>query len=265
MDFLRYELQQHLKELKSISYHPEVDKVHGLKDLEISKKQRIETILKEHRHRVETFLTAKIPSLAPNWRIATCSFRPLQEQGRNLSVHASNELIHVDAGAYGATHGDRILRFFVNIHPTESREWASKGTFPLLFKHHAEKAGLSSQYLKKSLKKGWLERLYSDGLVKHLAKIMPIAHMADTSPYDRTMRQFHNYMKENSEFQQNISDVQKFSFEPFSAWMVFTDMLSHACLSGQYAFVTTIIVPQQNCRAQELVPLNILKAKAAYA
>ena len=53
-----------------------------------------------------------MPALAKNLRAGTCSFRPLEERGRNLKPHASNELVHIDAGAYGATNGDRILRFF---------------------------------------------------------------------------------------------------------------------------------------------------------
>ena len=63
-------------------------------------------------------LVFSIPALAENWQVGTSSFRPLQEQGRNLDSHASNERVHVDAGAYGATHGNRVFRFFVNVNPT---------------------------------------------------------------------------------------------------------------------------------------------------
>src|SRR5207302_2260607 len=93
-------------------------------------------------------------SLGPFFRGArsgTASFRPLQEKGRQLSAHASNELVHVDAGAYGATHGDRILRFFVNANPSQDRVWASKGTFAELLGRHGAEAVIGSGDLPASL------------------------------------------------------------------------------------------------------------------
>ncbi|MCP4979395.1 MAG: hypothetical protein GY935_02745 [Gammaproteobacteria bacterium] len=40
--------------------------------------------------------------------------------------------------------------------------------------------------------------------------------------------------------------------------MVYTDMVSHACLSGQYAFIHTSVVPLENCHLPKLAPINIL-------
>jgi hypothetical protein len=44
--------------------------------------------------------------------------------------------------------------------------------------------------------------------------------------------------------------------------MVFTDTVSHACLSGQHAFVHTSIVRLKNCRFPELAPINLLRQAA---
>ena len=68
------------------------------------------------------------------------------------------------------------------------------------------------------------------GLVKTLALGALILKVLDSSPYDRTMRRFHNYMKDTPSFQQQQDGHEEFRFPPFSAWMVFTDMVSHACL-----------------------------------
>ena len=87
--------------------------------------------------------------------------------------------------------------------------------------------------------------------------------MLDSSPDDREMRQFHNYMKDTPAFQQQQEGHQEFRFPPFSAWMVFTDMVSHASLSGQFAFVHTSLVRLENCRLPELAPINILRAASA--
>jgi len=114
------------------------------------------------------------------------------------------------------------------------------------------------------LRKGPLDHAWT-GFVKTLSNLgMPTARVLDSSPYDRVMRKFHNYMKDTPEFQQSRQGHQEFRFPPFSAWMVFTDMVSHACLSGQYAFVHTSLVRLENCRLPELAPINLLR-QAAHA
>ena len=131
LEFLRQEMPKHLAS-KNISFHPEAGKIIGIKGSPevIARTQRI---LKEHNGRVQAFLKRMMPTLTRDWLVGTASFRPLQEKGRDLPAHASNELVHVDAGAYGATHGDGIIRFFVNVNPVEDRVWITKGAFPDLY------------------------------------------------------------------------------------------------------------------------------------
>jgi len=81
----------------------------------------------------------------------------------------------------------------------------------------------------------------------------------DSSPYDRAMRRFHNYMKDTPSFQSATEGHREFRFKPFTAWMVFTDMVSHACIEGQHALVDTFVVPLRSCRLPELAPINLLK------
>ena len=69
-------------------------------------------------------------------------------------------------------------------------------------------------------------------------------------------------MKDTPSFQQDMHAHEEFRFPPFSAWMVFTDTVSHACLSGQHAFVHTSIVRLANCRLPELAPINVLRQAA---
>src|SRR5579859_3814075 len=150
--FLREETPKHLGR-KNISYHPETGRVHGLQ-ADRAVVERVTRLLKETSQRIEEFLKSTIPSFTQGWKVATCSFRPMEEAGRNLSAHASNERIHVDAGAYGATHGDRILRFFININPTEDRVWISKGSFPKLLDTYGPPAGLSAGCLGNRIEPG---------------------------------------------------------------------------------------------------------------
>jgi len=256
LEFLRQEMPQRLN-LKNISYHPEAGKVLGVRG-ERDVAERVHRLLKEHASRVQSFLKRVIPTLAQNWQVGTSSFRPMQEKGRDLSAHASNELVHIDAGAYGATHGDRIIRFFVNVNPTEPRVWITKGAFPDLYKRYGQSAGVSADPAIGSLDESLLDRLRTR-TVNALAHLVPPARLLDSSPYDRAMRRFHNFMKDTPDFQSTADGHEEFRFKPFSAWMVFTDMVSHACISGQHAFVDTFVVPLENCRLKELAPINILR------
>jgi hypothetical protein len=245
---------------KNISYHPETDSVPGLK-AEPDLVARAQRILKQHAHRVEAFLTRTMPTLARGWTIGTSSFRPIQEKGRDLSPHASNELVHFDAGAYGPTNGDRILRFFVNVNPVEDRVWATRGNFPELYAHFGRAAQVTPDTRRQaSLEPGALDKLRTGVLRTIAAAGLPQAMLIDSSPYDRTMRQFHNFMKDEPAFRDDTSSQVEIRFAPFSAWMVLTDMVSHASLSGQHALVNTFLLRLANCRLPDLAPYRILSA-----
>jgi hypothetical protein len=85
----------------------------------------------------------------------------------------------------------------------------------------------------------------------------------DSSPYDRSMRRIHNYMKENPAFRDSREGYQEIRFPPLSSWMVFTDGISHSVLSGQHALVTTVLIPLANARNPALAPFNVLARSAA--
>jgi hypothetical protein len=243
--------------VKNISYHPESDSIPGF-DASPQEKKRVEGILRAHGKRVETYLKTVLPDLSRNWMLGTTSFRPIEEKGRKLKPRSSNELVHVDAGAYGATNGSRILRFFVNVHPERDRVWGTKGSFGELMRRYDElwvAARGSKSHV--AIDKSPLDRLYS-GLIRTIGKAYPLAQVLDSSPYDRSMRRIHNRMKESESFRSNSDDYCEIRFPPFSAWMVFTDGISHAVLTGQYAFVTTAIVPLESCRKPTLAPYHVL-------
>jgi hypothetical protein len=262
LDFLRRELPSRLK-LKNISYHPEAGKVSGIEADEATT-LRVTDVLRSHLNDVCAFLRRVTGDLIQDARIGTCSFRPIEEKGRNLKPHASNELVHVDAGAYGATNGDRILRFFVNVHPERDRVWATKGPFDEMLDRYGSRAGLldESGRLRVPIAKRGGDRAFS-ALVSGLARLNPLATVLDSSPYDRAMRRLHNYMKDDESFKADLHGYQEIRFPPNSAWMVFTDGVSHASLEGQFALVTTMIVRRARMRHPERAPLNVLQSRAA--
>jgi hypothetical protein len=261
LEFMRTGLPHELQ-VKNISYHPESKTIPRF-DAAPEVAERMQRILRTHGERVEAFLRRSCPAFVPGWTVGTTSFRSIEEQGRKLKPRSSNELVHVDAGAYGATNGARILRFFVNIHPTRDRVWGTKGSFyDLLQRDPAllEAARGGKRLIR--VEKGPLGKLYS-GLIAAASKVYPLLRVIDSSPYDRSMRRIHNYMKEDSRFRDSREGYQEIHFPPLSAWMVFTDGISHSVLTGQHALVTTVLVPLANCRIKDLAPFEVLSRSAA--
>jgi 3-deoxy-D-manno-oct-2-ulosonic acid (Kdo) hydroxylase len=256
LEFMRTGLPRELQ-TKNISYHPESDSIPRFQAAPAIT-QRIGKILRTHGQRVADFLSRTCPDFAPGCTLGTTSFRPVEELGRGLKPRASNELVHIDAGAYGATNGARILRFFVNIHPTRDRVWGTKGGFVALMERHPElrEAACKGKPCI-SLDKGPLDALYS-AVIRRVAHVYPRVRIIDSSPYDRAMRRIHNFMKEDAGFRESREAYQEIHFPPMSAWMVFTDGISHSVLTGQHALVTTVLVPLQNCRHGEWTPYCVL-------
>ena len=256
LEFMRAGLPRELQ-TKNISYHPESDSIPRFQAAPAIT-QRIGQILRNHGQRVADFLTRTCPDFAPGWTLGTTSFRPIEEQGRRLKPRASNELVHIDAGAYGATNGARILRFFVNIHPTRDRVWGTKGGFMALLGRHPElREAAGNGKARIRMDKGRLDALYS-GVLRGVAQFYPQVRVIDSSPYDRAMRRIHNFMKEDAGFRDSRQGYQEIHFPPLSAWMVFTDGISHSVPTGQHALVTTVLVPLANCRHRDLTPHAVL-------
>jgi len=72
------------------------------------------------------------------------------------------------------------------------------------------------------------------------------------------MLKMHNFLKENAAFQQNCPK-DHWEFPPHSCWAVYTDLVSHAALSGQYALEQTFIIPQRALLFPEKSPVAILE------
>jgi hypothetical protein len=260
LEFLREALPSQYR-VKNISYHPESDSIPRF-EAAADVQDRVLGILKSHRAGVEQFFRKVAPAWVPNWTVGTTSFRSAEERGRDLKPRSSNEIVHIDAGAYGATNGNRILRFFVNVNPSEDRVWGTKGSFGELIARYPEltaaaRGGRERVKLDKSLG----DQLYS-GVIGGLSTVYPLLKVIDSSPYDRAMRRIHNYMKDTDSFKNDATGYQEIRFPPFSAWSVFTDGISHSAVSGRFAFITTILVPLANLRRPELAPYHVLASVA---
>jgi len=242
---------------KNISYYPEAGLIRGIKaPPEIER--RTQAILRTYQERVEACLQRLIPSFTPGWRSATSSLRVFEENNRGIPIRARSDRIHLDAGTYGASRGDLILRFLTNLDDKE-RVWRCKGTVSDLVETYGEAAGLerSDGLLQDSV----LNRMGS-GMVRGLSKAIPSLTTLERSAYDQAMRRMHNYMKESEEFHQDPEGMVEIHFKPRSCWLVFADMAGHSCLSGEFAMINTFMVPRTNFRHKEFSPWEVLNRYA---
>jgi hypothetical protein len=239
---------------KNIAYKPNIDALSGLdtKAADQAAVDRLRGIMRNYSRSVVEFLTGFLSPYRGQWQLDYASFRPQEEQGRDLSLRRRNDLLHTDAFPTRPTHGARILRFFNNIHPTRTRDWVVGDPFAKLVGEFAPKEIAPVPDTAMSRAGKGLGRAIGLG-----AAIPSIKR----SPYDDFMMRFHNFLKENARFQAE-SAKYPWQFPAGSSWMVYTDTVPHAVLTGQYALEQTFLVKPEAMVAPEHSPLKVLEAIA---
>ena len=238
---------------KNIAYRPGQDRLTGLAKRGRGEQERLREIMKIYSQRVTQFLSGLLPQYAEKWRLDFASFRPQEERGRQLRPQARNDLLHNDAFPTRPANGDRILRIFTNINPTAPRIWLTSETFESLARRFVGSARLPLPTGHAGSPGRWLRRVLS-----RFAQSLGL-RMADRPPYDEFMLRFHDYLKENREFQEGCPK-QRWEFPPHSTWLLFTDMVSHAALAGQFALEHTFIVPRNALLFPHKAPVSILES-----
>ena len=79
------------------------------------------------------------------------------------------------------------------------------------------------------------------------------------TPYDHYMLQLHDRMKADGEYQAQREHVIH-SFPAGSTWMVYTDQVPHAALSGIHQLEQTFYVPVASLRNERSAPLRVLES-----
>jgi len=212
---------------------------------------RLHQIMRHFSEEIVNLLSKVLAPYAPHWALDFASFRPEEEKGRDLSTHKRNDLLHVDAFPTRPTRGGRILRCFTNINPTQPRNWLTTDSFPELAQKFARAAGLEE-----------ISRSSDDrGSFLNAIKRVVGIKVVERSPYDKFMLRFHDFLKENSEFQQSCNKTH-LAFPPMATWMCYTDSVPHAVLSGRYALEQTFIIPVKALVKPEHAPIRVLEKLA---
>lgn len=227
---------------KNVSYDYQRGKLGGYKQevpgLEDKLKQFMHGYAEFSKYLIQKTLPAYIPYL--QW--GRTSFRPAQISGRSLSKRKDDTRLHVDSFPATPVNGLRILRVFCNINPhQEPRVWHIGQPFTEVVDRFLPQVPAYSKFKAKLL---------------HLVK----ATKTLRSPYDHYMLQIHDTMKLDDQYQTEV-DKTKVEFPAQSTWIVFTDHVSHAALSGQYLLEQTFYLPIDKMVQPEQSPWHHLAQK----
>jgi len=244
-EFLLSQKQTGSRFHKNISYRPSQDLLKGAES-DAADRERLQSIMRHFSGAVTGFINSLLAPYAAKLKLDFASFRPLEERGRDLPVHKRNDLLHVDAFPTRPTRGARILRVFANINPQQALVWNVGQAFHEFVPRLAQSEKLSPPYRNAVARS-----------LAHLAGSVGLP-VADRSRYDEFMLYFHDWLKENGNFQQN-SAKQELAFPPGCVWMVYTDGVPHAVMSGRYALEQTFIVPAEALVTPDVAPVRVLE------
>lgn len=186
--FLLQQKQSNRKGRKNIAYKPHEKRMTNHQKMDHASEEKLKEILRGYSEKVSLFLQTLLSPYAEKWKIDYTSFRPFQEKGRALRLRARNDLLHFDAFPTRPLNGDRILRFFTNINPTENRHWMTAEPFSEL----AARFGGNQIAFPKTIDFSWKGKFQRQliALLKKTGMKIPTR-----SPYDQFMLSFHNFFE----------------------------------------------------------------------
>jgi hypothetical protein len=203
--------------------------------------EEIDTKLKSMMHGFAEFahqlIEETLPSYVPHLQWGRTSFRPAQIDGRVSSKRKDDTRLHVDSFAASPVNGLRILRVFCNVNPhNEPRVWHLGEPFTVVLDRFAPHINSYSKIKAQILK-----------LIKSTKTLR--------SAYDHYMLHLHDQMKLDDEYQEQVEKI-RVDFPAQSTWIVFTDQVSHAALSGQHLLEQTFYLPVGKMGNPDLSPLS---------
>lgn len=225
---------------KNISFDNKTDLMRGAK-CEGNQYNHLKAMLKRYAEHATGLIHHLLPAYTPAIQIGRTSFRPIEIYGRTpKSFRKDDTRLHVDAFPVNPTQGKRIMRVFTNINPHGTpRVWRVGEPFIDVVK----------QFLP-TVKKPWYGRsriLNALGLTRSYC-----------TEYDYIMLQLHNNMKEDLHYQKTAQQTEV-RFKANTTWIVQTDSVSHAAMSGQYVLEQTFYLPVSAMLNPQFSPLRILE------
>ena len=188
----------------------------------------------------EAFALRLFPHYRGHLKRGNSSFRPLDVASRATSWRKDDTGLHVDAFPSNPMHGTRLLRVFCNVNPNgQPRRWRVGEPFEAHAKRYLP---LIPSPLPGS---AWL--LETTGITKRRR-----------TEYDHVMLQLHDRAKADAEFQR-ASPQARVDFAPGTTWVVFSDQVLHAAMSGQHMMEQTLYLDAARQQRPEASPRSVLE------
>ena len=225
-------------ESKNVSYDPSTDRLSG-SNLEGERLEVGKAMVKRYGARADAILAAVTASYRPHLQKKRTSFRPGAIESRALSPRKDDKRLHVDAFPSSPVQGRRIFRVFTNAHPAgEERIW-----------HVGDQdfEAFAAEYSPRIAPRAagaWRETV---GLTK-----------GRRTAYDSAMLQLHDKAKLDDGWQVSAPKA-RLAFPAGSSWIVYTDSVLHAAMSGQHAFEQTYLMPISGMAEPARSPLRVLE------
>lgn len=211
---------------KNISYDLSRERLAGL----ATKKHPdiTSTLAQIFMHRFALYAKDLVDTILPQYtddiRWGRTSYRPAEIKARATSKRKDDTRLHVDSFAATPVNGLRILRVFCNINPYgEPRVWHVGEPFSQVMNTFSKQIPAYSV------------------IQARILQLMKVTKSL-RSQYDHCMLKLHDKMKLDDHYQQTVTK-QRVDFPAHSTWVVFTDHVSHAALSGQYLLEQTFYLP----------------------
>ncbi len=200
----------------------------------------LDAMMRRYAAQTRALMDALLPSYGKQIKQGNTSFRPVEISGRVTSWRKDDTRLHVDSFPSSPNRGQRILRIFSNVNPDGlSRVWKLGAPFD----------DVAQRFLRSARKPlpGSAQLLQWLGLTK-----------TRRSAYDHYMLQLHDGMKADLAYQAQVPHTVH-AFAPGQTWMVYTDQVSHAALSGQHVLEQTWLLPPEAMAEPSRSPLAVLE------
>lgn len=224
---------------KNVSFDPLAQKI-GHTSAQGADREQLAAMMARFAKQAHALVSSVCPHYGRHLRQGLASFRPVETRGRETSRKKDDTRLHVDAFASRPNQGLRILRVFCNVNLRgEPRVWELGESFDAVAQRFLDRVPPpwpGSAWL--------LQKL-------HVTK-------GRRSEYDHVMLNLHDKAKLDDEYQRASPRI-RVEFPPHSTWIVFTDRVMHAALTGQFLLEQTFYLPVAAMQDAQYSPLHILE------
>lgn len=222
---------------KNVSYRPATGALNGASAG--VDRQALTAMLRRYYEKSAALLDALCPEYRGKLSPGFTSFRPAEIAGRASSWRKDDTRLHVDAFPSRPLQGLRIMRVFSNVNPSAPRMWRVGEPFEAVAKTFLPKIA---------------RPFPGSACLLHALRVTKERRTA----YDHLMLGIHDGMKADENYQRDCPQVS-LAIPAGATWACFTDSVSHAAMSGQFAFEQTFYLPVEAMHDPSRSPLRVLE------